>query len=203
MLDKFHSIHLSMRTLKSRLNALGLRRRSLQFDEGEIRARIQQELDGPDRIAGYRSMWYTLCRENFAVPRQVVKNLLQEMDPESCETRRRRQLKRRINVNQGSNYCWHMDGYDKIKPFGFPIHGCIDGFGRKVLWLRVSRTNNNPTVVADWYLEAVRGLRGCPAKVWTDCGTENGIVAAAQSYFMNNPQAHMYGTSPHNQQIEG
>ena len=123
MLREFHSIHLSMRTLKSRLNALGLRRRSLQFDEGEIRARIQQELDGPGCIAGYRNMWHTLHRENFAVLRQVVENLLREMDPENCETRRRR-LKRRIYINQGPNYCWHMDGYDKIKPYGFPIHGC-------------------------------------------------------------------------------
>ena len=23
---------------------------------------------------------------------------------------------------------WHVDGYDKLKPFGFPIHGCIDGY---------------------------------------------------------------------------
>lgn len=23
---------------------------------------------------------------------------------------------------------WHCDGYDKLKPFGLPIHGCIDGY---------------------------------------------------------------------------
>ena len=28
---------------------------------------------------------------------------------------------------QGPNWCWHIDGYDKLKPFGFPIHACIDG----------------------------------------------------------------------------
>ena len=38
----------------------------------------------------------------------------------------------------------------------------------------------NPSVVADWYLEAVRDLGGCPAKIRTDCGTENGMVAAAE-----------------------
>ena len=31
-----------------------------------------------------------------------------------------------------------MDGFDKLKPYGFPIHGCIDGFSRKLLWLEVS-----------------------------------------------------------------
>ena len=28
---------------------------------------------------------------------------------------------------QGSNYVWHLDGYDKLSPFGLCIHGCIDG----------------------------------------------------------------------------
>ena len=23
---------------------------------------------------------------------------------------------------------WHSDGYDKLKPYGLPIHGCIDGY---------------------------------------------------------------------------
>ena len=22
---------------------------------------------------------------------------------------------------------WHTDGLDKLKPYGFPVHGCIDG----------------------------------------------------------------------------
>ena len=25
---------------------------------------------------------------------------------------------------------WHCDGYDKLKLYGFPIHGCIDGLAR-------------------------------------------------------------------------
>ena len=27
----------------------------------------------------------------------------------------------------GPNYVWHCDGYDKLKPYGFAIHGCMDG----------------------------------------------------------------------------
>ena len=23
---------------------------------------------------------------------------------------------------------WHLHGYDKLKPYGFVIHGCIDGY---------------------------------------------------------------------------
>jgi len=28
---------------------------------------------------------------------------------------------------------WHIDGYDKLKPYGFPIHGCIDGSVKDVI----------------------------------------------------------------------
>ena len=28
---------------------------------------------------------------------------------------------------QGPNHVWHLDGYDKLAPFGLYIHGCVDG----------------------------------------------------------------------------
>ena len=28
---------------------------------------------------------------------------------------------------QVPNFVWHLDGYDKLKPYGFAIHACIDG----------------------------------------------------------------------------
>ncbi len=53
-------------------------------------------------------------------------------------------------MNPVPNFAWHADGYDKLKPYGFPVHGCIDGFSRRLIWLKVSRTNNDPAVVAGW-----------------------------------------------------
>ena len=84
---------------------------------------------GPGCLSGYRSMWHTLRREGYQLSRQAVATCLQEMDTEGCERRRRRKLKRRVYTNPGPNYCWHIDGYDKLKPDGFPVHGCIDGHG--------------------------------------------------------------------------
>jgi len=23
---------------------------------------------------------------------------------------------------------WHLDGYDKLKPYGFAVHCCVDGY---------------------------------------------------------------------------
>jgi len=46
-LSKFHGIEMSLQTLKKRYNSLRLRHRDAHFDETEVRARIQRELDGP------------------------------------------------------------------------------------------------------------------------------------------------------------
>eukprot|EP00794_Sanderia_malayensis_P001192 gene1192-563_t len=42
----------------------------------------------------------------------------------------------------------------------------------------------------------------CPELVQTDCGTENGILAAVQCTFRNDVTGHRYGSSPSNQRIE-
>lgn len=59
------------------------------------------------------------------------------------------------------------------------------------------------------YLDAVQSLKGCPRLVRSDCGTENVLIAAMQSYFRANNEderantnAHQYGSSPSNQRIE-
>ncbi len=117
--------------------------------------------------------------------------------------RRRGRLRRREYQNPGPKYAWHIDGYDKLKPWGFPIHGSIDGFSRRVLWLKVTHSNSSPDVIASMYLKTVHNVGGCPAEMVTDLGTENGIAAAIQCYFRNNDAAHRYVPSPRNQRSKG
>ena len=143
------------------------------------------------------------------VPREVVRLVLKELDPEGVTDRRSKTLRRRVYHTPGPNYSWHVDGYDKLKPYGFPVHGCIDGYSRKVLWLKVCRTNNDPPITGQHFLNAVREYGGCPTILRTDNGTENVIMAAMQSYFRCNgddeyagEKAHRYGISPSNQRIE-
>ena len=83
-----------------------------------------------------------------------------ELEPAGCHERKAHRLQRRQYTNPGPNFAWYTDGYDKLKPYGFPIHGCVDGFSRRVLWLKVSRTNNDPAVVAGSYLETVENEGG-------------------------------------------
>jgi len=55
--------------------------------------------------------------------RDTVMHLLREMDPEGVDARQARRLRRRVYKSKGPNYLVHIDGYDKLKPYGFAIHG--------------------------------------------------------------------------------
>lgn len=191
------------RTLRSCLQEYGLRRRKTSYDITQVRQRIVEELNGPGCMGGYRSLWHTLRLEGIQVPRHVVEELVRELDPDGCKLRQSKRLRRRKYESPGPNYCWHLDGYDKLKPYGFPIHGCIDGWSRKILWLKVTRSNNKPEIPGKYFLGCVEEHGGCPIKVRTDCGTENGIISAMQCEFRGSTDAHVYGSSPANQRIEG
>lgn len=74
-LSKFNGINISLRTLKSKLRELGLKRRSVNADLDSVRQRIRELLDGPNCMGGYRSIWHTLHREGIQVPRTHVQHL--------------------------------------------------------------------------------------------------------------------------------
>ena len=135
--------------------------------------------------------------EGIRIPRKLVQMFLKEIDPAGCERRRQHSIRRSQYVHPGP------DCYDKLKPSGFPIHGAIDGYSRKILWLKVARTSNSPDMIGSFYSQTVGRLGGCPVKLITDLGTENRLAASIQCFFRNNSEAHQYVASPRNQRIEG
>ena len=201
-LADFHDIRMSKSTLQRRLKSYGVSRRNAQYDIDAAVNEIRALLDGSECLGGYRTVWHILKMKGHQVPRTVVQLLLSQLDPEGCYLRKRHRLKRRVYRNEGPNAVWHADGYDKLKPYGFPVHGCIDGWSRKVLWLHVTRSNNYPDNIASYFLEAIQKYTGCPVKVYTDLGTENSTMAAIQCFFRNDDDAHCYCSSPRNQRIE-
>jgi hypothetical protein len=208
-LAKRHHCTISYSTLLRRLKKYGLMRRGVTNKDSfentflQVQRRIAELINGPGSSMGYRAIWHALELEGIRVPRVIVQDLLKEMDPEGAELRKRHRLKRRAYHNPGPNYSWHIDGYDKLKCWGFPIHGAIDGYSRRILWLRVTRSNNSPNQIASFYAGVVLEQGGCPVQLVTDLGTENGTAAALQSYFRDNSEAHRYVPSPRNQRIEG
>ena len=129
-----------------------------------VRQRISLIIHGPGSCGGggYRTVRHTLKVEGSHVHRIIVQDILKEVDPEGNQLRKAHRLKRRSYQNLGSNDTWHMDGFDNLKPFGFPIQGGIDGFSWKILWLNIRlRSNNSPDNIATYFLNT-KGTEGMP-----------------------------------------
>ena len=202
--EYYNETRMSLRTFKRKLKNMGLTKKSCISDNILMQI-IVREVNGPGAARGYRAMWHAIRKSyGVSVSRDEVMLKLKEVDPQGTILRKAHRLKRRQYISAGANETWHADGYDKIKPFGFPIHGCIDGFSRRIIWLKVSRSNNNPVVPAYFYLKSVNDLEFCPQYLRTDCGNENGLMASIHCKFTGsaNGNAHRYGSSHFNQRIE-
>ena len=51
------------------------------------------------------------------------------------------------------------------------------------MWLKVAETNNNPSVIAQYYVSCVESLHTVPRIVRADRGSENTIIGGLQSFF--------------------
>ncbi len=148
-------------------------------------------------------------KHRLIVRRDTVMRAMRVIDPEGVEARKRRRLRRRQYNTPGPNFLWHIDGWDKLKPYGFSVHACIDGFSRRLLWLEVSTTNKHPNVVVDYFLSTVQQLGGVPRLVRTDKGTENIWISVMQKLLRMDQddnlagyKSFIEGRSTANQRIE-
>ena len=202
-LDIRHKIKMSLRTLKRRLKELRLNKSHATASAAVVKQIREKEIEGPSMLHGYRSMWNKLRTiYNIIAPRDSVMEILREADPLHSNEKRSQNLERRCYRSNGLNETWHVGGYEKLKPYRFPIHGCIDDFSRKMIWVKVCITNNDPKIPASFYIQTEQYFKYFPSKVQTDCGTENGILAAPQCALVGSADAHRYGSSPSNQRIE-
>ena len=114
-LEWHHNIHISMRTLKKRLNDHGLKRKKNEVDVEQIRIFIQEIIAGPGSMWGYRSVWHALrIKYKVHVPCKLVATLLRELDPEGVNLQRQHKFFRQRFASHGPNCCWHIDG--KLTP---------------------------------------------------------------------------------------
>lgn len=204
-----HHIVISARTLKRLTARCRLYRRKRHSDILDVALFILQQCDGSSNLHGYRWMHRKCLEMGFVVPRETVRILQTVLDPEGVASRGKRRLHRRLYDSPGPNAVWHIDGYDKLKPYGICIHGCIDGFSRYVIWVEAWSTNNDPKVIAGYFIEAVKQIHGCPERVRSDAGTENRHVEQMQYVLRENHtdrfagfHSFLYGKSTGNQRIE-
>ena len=143
------------------------------------------------------------------VDRECVRLLLRSMDPAGVDARCRGRLQRRRYLNKGPNYLFHIDGWDKLKPFGLSVHGCVDGFSRRIMWL-ASRSNNDPYEVCNYFCKLTCQMNGVPHIIRADRGNENVNIERIQQLLRNKNEddrsasgsTFLYGRSIANQRIE-
>ncbi|XP_077977447.1 uncharacterized protein LOC144433008 [Glandiceps talaboti] len=174
----------------------------------DIASAVQMELtNGSGSTVGANEMVAILrTKYNLKVTRAIVRQIVKILDPEGVQQRHLHRLIRREYICKGPNYVWHYDGYDKLVPYGLAIHGCIDGFSRKVIWLKVCASNRDPKKVAAFYVDAIKKHKGCPRIVRADHGTETGVIMTIQALLRANgddafaDNSYWYGRSTANQQ---
>ena len=143
-LSMYHGTELSLRLLHRNLRRLGMFRRKRSDDINTIIIQIKREVDTPSFGYGYRMIHQKLRQIGATVNPESVRLILKATNPDDVMNWSRHRLGRRIYVSKGSNYVWHIDGYDKLKPYDFVLHGCICRYSRKILWLKVLSTDNDP-----------------------------------------------------------
>ena len=209
LLEVRHGVEISLRTLHRLLRKNSLYRKGVQSSAVEIVSFIQNELQGSGSCIGYRAMQQRCINNKLSVSQAVVAEILRDLDPVGVDARRRRTLRRRLYYSRGPNWVWHLDGYDKLKPYGFEIHGCIDGYSRRVLWLNILKSNKNPKEVCNLFVNYLSVIKGVPRKIVADRGTENVYIAGSQRFLRRNHDddlagylSFLFGKSIANQRIE-
>lgn len=201
-------IIVSARQLTRILRANGLYRRRYSDLDDAIDF-IAGQLEGPGKLHGYRWMYAKCLEQGIRIRKEDTRILLSLLDPVNSLARLRRRLTRRRYFSKGPNFIWHVDSYDKLKPYGICINGCIDGYSRKIIWLRAAFTSSDPKVIGGYFVEAIEQVGGYPRLLRTDMGTENAVIRDMQLYLRRNDEddragenSYITGKSTANQRIE-
>ena len=91
----------------------------------------------------------------------VVGDYLRRTEPEKVAQRKGRRFKRKRYYAAGVNDVWPQDQHDKWGPrFGLWFHCSLDAYTGYLNWLKVWWTNKNPRLIAKFYLDCCRKMKG-------------------------------------------
>jgi transposase InsO family protein len=105
-----------------------------------------------------RMMTHVRTHHHTWISRSDSYRALQDVDPEGLEARKAQRLQRRVFHADGPDQVWSIDGHDKLKRWGFAIHGAIDVYSRFLVWLAVGPSNNDPRYILAYYLDTLEAL---------------------------------------------
>ena len=131
--ENLHTLFTLHGVVISLLRIRDLYRKENSYNVNDVIEFIKTELNGSGSEIGYRQMHQRCIQGGLRVTKKTVATIIKELDPEWIELRRRKHLRKRLYFARGPNWVWHIDGYNKLKPYGFNIHGAIDGFSHRIL----------------------------------------------------------------------
>jgi len=154
----------------------------------------EHELDGVMQLLvrdfprnGVVMMWGQLRSMNIFVSRQKVHDSLMRVSPLYVQQRRSSTISRRVYNVPAPNCLWHIDGLHCLIRWKIIIHGGIDGFSRRIIYLRASSNNRADTVLnlfqgtvmeCGWPSRVRSDLQASVQAVWLDMGTDDHIEDA-------------------------
>jgi len=151
-----------------------VRYRSHRADDAAVRARLR-ELASIRRRFGYRRLHVLLRREGIVMNHKKLRRLYRE---ERLQVRRRGGRKRALGTRvpmalpQGPNQRWSLDFLSDAMTDGrrFRILAIVDDFTRECLALVADTSLPGLRVARE--LDILIAIRGCPATIVSDNGTE-------------------------------
>lgn len=204
----------SLRTLDRRLQHFEIRSNDYTVSVEQVRDAVRQELQGPGRLLDYRAMHKKIRQvHDLAVPRDLVHDVMFELDPHGLEDRApgfKAKKKKGNFTSPGPNFVHSCDGHDKLMGFQnstFPIavYGSLDTCSRKVMWMRAWMHNSDPKLIGRFYLEFLYEQRTMASILRVDKGTETGVLATMHAYLrqqhgdMDPEETILFGPSTSNQ----
>ena len=137
------------------------------------------------------------------VQRRRIRESMARIDPHNTALRWGIAISRRKYQVPWPNSLWHLDGHHALIRWKMVIHGCVDGYSRRIMFLRCS-ANNLAETVLELFLDAVR-MDGnlWPSRIRVDNGVENVLVCDAMIQARGEGRgSFIAGPSTHNQRIE-
>ena len=113
------------------------------------------------------------------IQRRRIREINARVDPQNTALRWGVVVSRRTYQVPWPDSLWHFDGHHSLIRWKIVIHGCIDGFSRRIIFRR-SNSNNLAETVLDLFLAAVqRDGNLWLSRIRVDKGVENVLVCDA------------------------
>lgn len=191
-------------TINRRVREFGLQSMG-KFDpisDGDLDQIISSYMNENGKTTGQTYIIGYLRSKGLRVQRSRVRESMTRVDPENSALRWGAVVRRRSYQVPWPNSLWHLDGHHSLIRWKLVIHGCIDGYSRRIIFLHCSSNNLSETVLS-LFLNAIEKDGLWPSRIRVDKGVENVLVCDAMVEARGpNRGSFIAGPSTHNQRIE-